>query len=48
MPISCVQVWLDSPLINHEGHHGHKGKPNGLSFVFFVAIQRRDRELKPD
>jgi hypothetical protein len=34
----------DSTLINHNGHDEHKGKPTGLtvvSFVSFVAIQRR-------
>jgi len=38
-------VWLLSTLISHNGHHGHKGETKGftlVSFVPFVAIQRRD------
>jgi hypothetical protein len=43
-PISWVRLLLGSTLINHKGHHGHKGKPTCLTFVSvvsFVVMQRR-------
>ena len=44
-------VVFDATLINHEGHHRHEAGPTGLtvvSFVPFVVIQRRYRQLKTE